>query len=86
MNGYNAYDVGDLVTATKDLRNDGTYPEVGIEIGQVLVPEGCDGEVLNVGVYLQEHIIYAVAFQNGRIVGCMERELQPTATVSNGVD
>ena len=89
MDGYNAFDVGDLVTATKDLRNDGTYPEAGIEIGQVLVPEDCNGEVLNVGVYLQEHIIYAVAFENGRIVGCMERELKPNAlasNITNGVD
>jgi nitrogen fixation protein NifZ len=82
----NAYDVGDLVTSTKALRNDGTYPEPGIEVGQVLVPEGCNGEVLNVGVYLQEHVIYAVAFENGRIVGCMERELEPTASVFEGVE
>lgn len=76
----NAYDVGDLVTSTTVLRNDGTYPEHGVEVGQVLVAAGCRGEVINVGTYLQEHIIYAVAFDNGRVVGCMERELEPTVT------
>lgn len=71
-----AFDIGDLVTATKALRNDGTYPEPGIEVGQVLVPAGTRGEVLDIGLYLQEHLIYAVAFGNGRVVGCMERELE----------
>ncbi len=70
-----AFDVGDLVTATKALRNDGTYPEPGIAVGAVLVPAGAVGEVVNVGLYLQEHIVYAVAFGNGRLVGCLEREL-----------
>ncbi|MEV5409625.1 nitrogen fixation protein NifZ [Thermopolyspora sp. NPDC052614] len=70
-----AFDVGDLVVATKDLRNDGTYPDPEIGVGAVLVPDGTRGEVLNVGLYLQEHIVYAVAFGNGRVVGCLEREL-----------
>ncbi len=74
----NAFDVGDLVTATKALRNDGTYPEPGVVVGEVLVPAGTPGEVLDVGLYLQKHIIYAVAFGNGRVVGCMERELSRT--------
>lgn len=74
------YDVGDLVIAAKALRNDGTYPDPSIAIGQVLVEEGTKGEVLNVGLYLQEHVVYAVAFENGRLVGALERELtDPTA-------
>lgn len=73
----NAFDIGDLVTATKALRNDGTYPEPGAAVGQVLVPAGTPGEVLNVGLYLQEHIVYAVVFSNGRVVGCLEREIEP---------
>ncbi len=71
----NAYDISDLVTSTKDLRQDGTYPDPEVAVGQVLVPAGTRGEVLNVGLYLQEHVVYAVAFENGRIVGCLEREL-----------
>ena len=72
-----AFDLGDMVTATKVLRDDGTYPEPGCTVGAVLVPSGAQGEILNVGLYLQEHIVYAVAFGNGRVVGCLERELAP---------
>ena len=72
-----AFDLGDTVTATKVLRDDGTYPEPGSTVGAVLVPSGARGEILNVGLYLQEHIVYAVAFGNGRVVGCLESELAP---------
>lgn len=68
--------VGDAVVALRDLRNDGTYPDADIAVGAILVPAGARGEVLNVGVYLQEHVVYAVAFDNGRIVGCLTRELR----------
>jgi nitrogen fixation protein NifZ len=77
-----AFDIGDLVLATKALRNDGTYPEPGIATGAVLVPAGTRGEVLNVGLYLQEHIVYAVAFGNGRVVGCLGRELEAVTTTA----
>ncbi len=71
----NTYDVGDVVMAAKALRNDGTYPDPAISIGEILVEEGTRGQVINVGLYLQEHIVYAIAFENGRIVGALEREL-----------
>lgn len=77
-----AFDLGDLVVATRALRNDGTYPDPGIGVGTVLVPAGTPGEVLNVGLYLQEHIVYAVAFGNGRVVGCLERELTAAAVAA----
>ncbi len=70
------FEVGEPVTAVRALRNDGTYPEPGVAVGEVLVPAGTPGEVLDIGVYLQAHIIYAVAFGNGRVVGCLERELE----------
>ncbi len=76
------FDVGDLVVAVKDLRNDGTYPDPEIGVGAVLVPDGTRGEVLNVGLYLQEHIVYAIAFANGRVVGCLERELAAPSTTT----
>ncbi|ABD13825.1 nitrogen fixation protein NifZ [Frankia sp. CcI156] len=69
------YDVGDIVVAVKALRNDGTYPDPAIAVGEVLVEAGTRGQVINVGLYLQEHIVYAVAFDHGRIVGALEREL-----------
>ncbi len=71
------FDVGDEVVATKALRNDGTYPDPAIPTGGVLVPAGTEGRVWNVGLYLQEHVIYAVQFTNGRVVGCLGRELAP---------
>lgn len=71
----NVYNVGDVVCTVKDLRNDGTYPDPEVAIGDVLVEAGTIGEVINVGLYLQEHIVYAVAFRTGKIVGALEREL-----------
>ncbi|WP_131747194.1 nitrogen fixation protein NifZ [Frankia sp. Cppng1_Ct_nod] len=77
-----AFDVGDAVVTVKHLRNDGTYPEPGIAVGDILVEAGALGHVHGVGVYLQEHIVYAVAFANGRVVGCLERELEPAAVAA----
>lgn len=67
--------VGDDVRAAKPLRQDGTFPDPAVAVGEVLVPEGTPGQIVDIGVYLQEHIVYAVAFGNGRVVGCLEREL-----------
>ncbi len=77
-----AFDVGDEVVTVKVLRNDGTYPEPGIAVGDVLVDAGSVGHVRGVGLYLQEHIVYAVAFTNGRVVGCLEKELEPAVVVA----
>jgi nitrogen fixation protein NifZ len=77
-----AYDIGDLVVAVKPLRQDGTYPDPDLALGDVLVPPRTVGEVLDVGEYLQEHVVYAVAFANGRLVGCLERELDPASVAS----
>lgn len=73
--GDTDYEIGDLVVTTKDLRNDGTYPDLDIRVGDVLVEEGTRGVVVNVGIYLQQHVIYAVSFETGRVVGCLTREL-----------
>jgi nitrogen fixation protein NifZ len=69
------FDIGDDVVAAKALRNDGTYPDPEVAIGDVLVAEGTAGRVWSVGLYLQEHVVYAVGFTNGRVVGCLGREL-----------
>ncbi|HEY6795277.1 MAG TPA: nitrogen fixation protein NifZ [Kineosporiaceae bacterium] len=73
--GTTRWVVGDRVTATRHLRQDGTFPDPRVAVGQVLVEEGTAGQVVDVGVHLNEHIVYAVAFDSGRLVGCLEREL-----------
>lgn len=80
--------VGAEVRAVKSLRQDGTFPDPAVCVGQVLVPEGTLGQIVDIGVYLQEHIVYAVMFGNGRVVGCLERELEstPAAATTPGSD
>ena len=72
--------VGDRVTTTRALRQDGTFPDPEVAVGQVLVEAGVAGQVMDIGVYLNEHLVYAVAFDSGRIVGCLERELTDETT------
>jgi nitrogen fixation protein NifZ len=73
--GPGRYAIGDRVTATRALRQDGTFPDPRIPVGQVLVDEGTAGQVVDIGVYLDRHLVYAVAFDSGRLVGCLEPEL-----------
>lgn len=75
--GPTRFGTGDLVVATRPLRQDGTFPDPSVAVGEVLVPEGLPGQVVDVGVYLGEHIVYAVAFGSGRLVGCLDREIAP---------
>ena len=71
-----AYDYGDEVRVTRNVRNDGTYP--GLEMGAPLVKRGSTGYVQSVGTYLQDYIIYGVHFlQDDILVGCREEELIP---------
>jgi nitrogen fixation protein NifZ len=67
--------IDDQVVACTDLRSDGTYPDPSLPRGSVLVPAGTRGQVIDVGLYLQRSIVYAVQFENGRIVGSLAREL-----------
>jgi nitrogen fixation protein NifZ len=69
--------VGSEVIAVTELMQDGSYPDPDIARGRQLVPEGTLGRVVDVGSYLQRHTIYAVAFANGRMVGCMTGEIAP---------
>ena len=80
-----SFEIGDRVRTVTALRNDGTYPDPDIAIGQVLVEDGTVGRVVNVGTYLQDMVVYAVSFASGRLVGCLEHELvaeDPDAEVS----
>lgn len=70
-----AFEIGDTVRTVTALRNDGTYPDPHIAIGQVLVEGGTVGRVVNIGTYLQDMVVYAVSFASGRLVGCLEHEL-----------
>jgi nitrogen fixation protein NifZ len=66
--------LGATVRVTRNLRNDGTFP--GLARGEQLVRRGSVGTVVDVGVFLQEQIVYSVHFlDGGRIVGCRTEEL-----------
>jgi len=70
------FDVGEAVRVVRNLRNDGTYP--GEPAGRLLVPRGEVGYVFDIGLFLQDQIIYAVDFmEHGIRVGCRVQELQP---------
>ena len=68
------YEYGQAVRLTRNVRNDGTYP--GLDIGHLLIRRGAVGYVRDVGLFLQDQIIYRVHFlEAGRTVGCREEEL-----------
>lgn len=59
----------------RNVRNDGTFP--GLDVGNLLVRRGSVGYVKDVGTFLQDQLIYSVHFfQDNRMVGCREEELQ----------
>ncbi|MDT4330188.1 nitrogen fixation protein NifZ [Methylomonas sp. MED-D] len=68
------FEFGEAVRVTRNVRNDGTYP--GMEIGDLLIRRGSVGNVIEVGTFLQDQVIYTVHFLNhGRMVGCRAEEL-----------
>ncbi|MCB1917124.1 MAG: nitrogen fixation protein NifZ [Rhodocyclaceae bacterium] len=75
------FDYGAGVRVTRNVRNDGTYP--GLATGALLVRRGATGYVRDVGTFLQDQLIYTVAFldsgvageDDGRVIGCREEEL-----------
>lgn len=68
------YDFGEAVRVVRNIRNDGTYP--GRVTGELLVRRGRVGYVRDVGVFLQDQVIYSVHFlDTNRVVGCREQEL-----------
>lgn len=69
-----AWDYGDAVRVTRNVRNDGTYP--GAATGDLLVRRGSVGHVVDVGTFLMDQVIYSVHFLDiNRIVGCRAEEL-----------
>jgi len=70
------YDYGEKVRVLRNVRNDGTYPGMGVR--KLLVRRGSLGYVRDIGTFLQDQIIYSVHFlDEDRLVGCREEELQP---------
>jgi nitrogen fixation protein NifZ len=68
------FEFGEEVRVTRNIRNDGTYP--GMDVGELLIRRGSVGNVIEVGTFLQDQIIYTVHFlKHGRMVGCRLEEL-----------
>lgn len=68
------FEFGESVRVTRNIRNDGTYP--GMEVGTLLIRRGSVGNVIEVGTFLQDQIIFTVHFlDQGRMVGCRLEEL-----------
>lgn len=65
---------GQRVSATLDLVNDGSYPEVPADA--LLVPAGGLGEIVQIGHHTEANLpIYLVEFESGAVVGCLEEEI-----------
>lgn len=70
------FEYGESVRLTRNVRNDGTYP--GKDIGDLLIRRGSVGNVVEVGTFLQDQVIYTVHFlDQGKMVGCRLEELIP---------
>ena len=68
------FERGDVVRATRSVRNDGTFP--GAAPGEVLIEAGERGYVHSVGTYLNRYYIYGVEFvARRRLVGMRADEL-----------
>jgi nitrogen fixation protein NifZ len=68
------FEFGEAVRVTRNIRNDGTYP--GLDVGHLLIRRGSVGNVVEVGTFLQDQVIFTVHFlDHGRMVGCRMEEL-----------
>jgi len=68
------FDFGESVRITRNVRNDGTYP--GMDVGDLLIRRGSVGNILNMGTFLQDQVIFTVHFLTvDRMVGCRLEEL-----------
>ncbi len=74
------YQWGDKVRVMNDIWNDGSYPEV--DANEVLVLQGAQGYVLQVGKDEGGKFLYVVEFGD-KLVGCFEEELSKTQDVSH---
>lgn len=69
------YEWGQRVRAVADLVNDGSFPEAAE--GELLVPAGGIGEVVNVGLHTEANVpVYLVEFGPRRVLGVLEDEIE----------
>lgn len=70
------YAWGQRITAAVSLANDGSYPDC--EPDALLVTQGEPGEVVQVGLHIEENLpVYLVEFSGNRVIGCLEEEIVP---------
>ena len=70
------FEWGQPVTTIIDLLNDGSHPEAGSEA--LLVASGMRGEIVQIGMHEESNTpVYIIEFANGKVVGCLEHELDP---------
>ena len=67
---------GQPVKTVVDLINDGSYPDMEDEA--LLVASGTQGEIVQTGMHEESNTpVYIVEFSDGKVVGCLEQELEP---------
>ena len=66
---------GQAVVTLIDLVNDGSYPDM--EADALLAASGSKGEIVQTGMHEESRTpIYIVEFADGKVVGCLEHELE----------
>lgn len=69
------YQWGQPVKALVDLVNDGSHPDA--EENALLVASGTTGEVVQTGMHEESNTpVYIVEFPGGKVIGCLEEELE----------
>ncbi len=70
--------MGQKVRLLEDIKNDGTYPYLGI--GEVMIEKGSIGYIRGMGDFLQVIRVYEVHFLDAKavveVIGCREHELE----------
>lgn len=66
---------GQAVVTVADLVNDGSYPEMAEDA--LLVSSGSKGEVVQTGMHEESNTpVYIVEFADGKVIGCLEHEIE----------
>lgn len=74
------YRWGQPVKAVVDLVNDGSHPDTEPDV--LLVASGSIGEVVQTGMHEESNTpVYIVEFHGGKVVGCLEEELEPAPNI-----